>query len=81
MADDVEMKPDVCVMTPPPSDSGSSSPPQSSPFCLDSEPGSPLLEHEQVHSYIPALVPISLFLYYDNINAVDNNASTFTHFA
>ncbi|KAL7829926.1 hypothetical protein AOLI_G00308110 [Acnodon oligacanthus] len=50
VTDDVEMKPDVCVMTPPPSDSGSSSPPQSSPFCLDSEPGSPLLEHEQVKS-------------------------------
>uniref|UniRef100_A0A8B9H827 Sterol regulatory element-binding protein 2 n=1 Tax=Astyanax mexicanus TaxID=7994 RepID=A0A8B9H827_ASTMX len=48
--DDVEMKPDVCVMTPPPSDSGSSSPPQFSPFCLDSEPGSPLLEHEPVKS-------------------------------
>ncbi|KAI4887122.1 hypothetical protein NFI96_018932 [Prochilodus magdalenae] len=50
VGDDVEMKPDVCVMTPPPSDSGSSSPNQFSPFCLDSEPESPLLEHEQVKS-------------------------------
>lgn len=36
------------MMSPPASDSGSGSPPQFSPYCVDSEPGSPLLDHEQV---------------------------------
>uniref|UniRef100_H2T0Y2 Sterol regulatory element-binding protein 2 n=1 Tax=Takifugu rubripes TaxID=31033 RepID=H2T0Y2_TAKRU len=40
----------LVVMSPPASDSGSGSPPQLSPFCVDSEPGSPLLDHEQLKS-------------------------------
>ncbi|XP_016385309.1 sterol regulatory element-binding protein 2-like isoform X3 [Sinocyclocheilus rhinocerous] len=50
LSDDVDLKPEVAFISPPPSDSGSSSPPQLSPFCIDSEPGSPLLEHETVKS-------------------------------
>lgn len=48
MPDDVEMKQELVMMSPPASDSGSGSPPQFSPYCVDSEPGSPLLDHEQV---------------------------------
>ncbi|XP_035254777.1 sterol regulatory element-binding protein 2 isoform X1 [Anguilla anguilla] len=48
--DSVEMKPEVVMMSPPASDSGSGSPHQFSPYCIDSEPASPLLEHEQVKS-------------------------------
>ncbi|KAJ8254324.1 hypothetical protein COCON_G00209360 [Conger conger] len=50
LTEDVEMKPEVVMMSPPASDSGSSSPNQFSPYCIDSEPASPLLEHEQVKS-------------------------------
>ncbi|XP_051571774.1 sterol regulatory element-binding protein 2-like isoform X2 [Myxocyprinus asiaticus] len=50
ISDDVDLKPEVSFISPPPSDSGSSSPPQLSPFCIDSEPGSPLMEHEQMKS-------------------------------
>ncbi|XP_016414742.1 sterol regulatory element-binding protein 2-like isoform X1 [Sinocyclocheilus rhinocerous] len=50
LSDDVDLKPEMVFISPPPSDSGSSSPPQLSPFCIDSEPGSPLLEHEMVKS-------------------------------
>ncbi|KAI1884577.1 hypothetical protein AGOR_G00227820 [Albula goreensis] len=50
LAEDVEMKPEVVMMSPPASDSGSGSPHQFSPYCIDSEPASPLLEHEQVKS-------------------------------
>lgn len=48
VSDDLDLKPESAFISPPPSDSGSSSPAQLSPFCIDSEPGSPLLEHEQV---------------------------------
>ncbi len=47
ISDDVDLKPEGVFISPPPSDSGSSSP-QLSPYCIDSEPGSPLLEHETV---------------------------------
>uniref|UniRef100_A0A671PGT8 Sterol regulatory element-binding protein 2 n=1 Tax=Sinocyclocheilus anshuiensis TaxID=1608454 RepID=A0A671PGT8_9TELE len=50
LSDDVDLKPEVAFISPPPSDSGSISPPQLSPFSIDSEPGSPLLEHETVKS-------------------------------
>ncbi|KTF97329.1 hypothetical protein cypCar_00036845 [Cyprinus carpio] len=50
LSDDGDLKPEMAFISPPPSDSGSSSPPQLSPFCIDSEPGSPLLEHEMVKS-------------------------------
>ncbi|XP_048055490.1 LOW QUALITY PROTEIN: sterol regulatory element-binding protein 2-like [Megalobrama amblycephala] len=50
VSDDLDLKPESAFISPPPSDSGSSSPAQLSPFCIDSEPGSPLLEHEQVKS-------------------------------
>lgn len=36
------------MMSPPASDSGSGSPPQFSPYCVDSEPGSPILDHDPV---------------------------------
>lgn len=49
LSDDVDMKPEAALISPPPSDSGSSSP-QLSPFCIDSEPSSPLLDNEQVKS-------------------------------
>ncbi|KAG7262394.1 hypothetical protein CRUP_018318 [Coryphaenoides rupestris] len=45
LSEDVDLKPEVVMMSPPASDSGSSSP-QFSPYCVDSEPGSPLLDHE-----------------------------------
>lgn len=49
LSEDVEMKPEVVMMSPPASESGSGScSPQFSPYCIDSEPGSPLLDHEQV---------------------------------
>ncbi|KAJ8387547.1 hypothetical protein AAFF_G00152430 [Aldrovandia affinis] len=50
LKEDVEMKSEVVMMSPPASDSGSGSPHQFSPYCIDSEPASPLLEHEQVKS-------------------------------
>uniref|UniRef100_A0A674MW07 Sterol regulatory element-binding protein 2 n=1 Tax=Takifugu rubripes TaxID=31033 RepID=A0A674MW07_TAKRU len=50
LSEDMELKPELVVMSPPASDSGSGSPPQLSPFCVDSEPGSPLLDHEQLKS-------------------------------
>lgn len=46
------MKPEMVMMSPPASDSGSGSPHQFSPYCVDSEPGSPLLDHEQVHAEV-----------------------------
>lgn len=48
LPEDVELKQEIVMMSPPASDSGSGSPPQFSPYCVDSEPGSPLLDHEQV---------------------------------
>lgn len=42
----MELKEEIVMMSPPASDSGS--PPQFSPYSVDSEPGSPLLDHEQV---------------------------------
>ncbi len=53
ISDDVDLKPEGVFISPPPSDSGSSSP-QLSPYCIDSEPGSPLLEHETVRHADPA---------------------------
>ncbi|KAG7460037.1 hypothetical protein MATL_G00216940 [Megalops atlanticus] len=50
LTEEMEVKPEVVMMSPPASDSGSGSPHQFSPYCIDSEPGSPLLEHEQVKS-------------------------------
>uniref|UniRef100_A0A674BWV6 Sterol regulatory element-binding protein 2 n=1 Tax=Salmo trutta TaxID=8032 RepID=A0A674BWV6_SALTR len=40
----------MLMMSPPASESGSGSPREFSPYCIDSEPGSPLLDHEQVKS-------------------------------
>lgn len=54
LTEDVEMKPEMVMMSPPASDSGSGSPHQFSPYCIDSEPASPLLEHEQVRNREPA---------------------------
>ncbi|KAG7491464.1 hypothetical protein MATL_G00004690 [Megalops atlanticus] len=48
LSEEVEVKPDGAVLSPPASELDSSSPHQLSPFCVDSEPGSPLLEPEQV---------------------------------
>ncbi|XP_041860840.1 sterol regulatory element-binding protein 2 [Melanotaenia boesemani] len=48
LSEDVELKQEVVMMSPPASDSGSGSPHQFSPYCVDSEPGSPLLDHDQV---------------------------------
>ncbi|XP_047215536.1 sterol regulatory element-binding protein 2-like [Girardinichthys multiradiatus] len=50
MSEDMELKQEGVLMSPPASDSGSSSPHQFSPYCVDSEPGSPLLDHHQVKS-------------------------------
>ncbi|KAM4716676.1 sterol regulatory element-binding protein 2 [Anableps anableps] len=50
LSEDVELKQEGVLMSPPASDSGSSSPHQFSPYCVDSEPGSPLLDHHQVKS-------------------------------
>lgn len=50
LSEDVELKEEVVLMSPPASDSGSGSPHQFSPYCVDSEPGSPLLDHEQVRT-------------------------------
>ncbi|XP_071060216.1 sterol regulatory element-binding protein 2-like isoform X2 [Pseudochaenichthys georgianus] len=49
-SEDVEMKEEIVMMSPPASDSGSGSPSQFSPYCVDSEPGSPLLDHDQLKS-------------------------------
>uniref|UniRef100_A0A671UMI7 Sterol regulatory element-binding protein 2 n=1 Tax=Sparus aurata TaxID=8175 RepID=A0A671UMI7_SPAAU len=46
----VELKQEIVMMSPPASESGSGSPSQFSPYCVDSEPGSPLLDHEQLKS-------------------------------
>ncbi|KAM8844554.1 sterol regulatory element-binding protein 2 [Spinachia spinachia] len=46
LSEDVELKEEIVMMSPPASDSGS--PPQFSPYSVDSEPGSPLLDHEQM---------------------------------
>ncbi|XP_041673313.1 sterol regulatory element-binding protein 2 isoform X2 [Cheilinus undulatus] len=50
LSEDVELKQEIVMMSPPASDSGSGSPPQFSPYCVDSEPGSPLLDHEPLKS-------------------------------
>uniref|UniRef100_A0A8D3C253 Sterol regulatory element-binding protein 2 n=1 Tax=Scophthalmus maximus TaxID=52904 RepID=A0A8D3C253_SCOMX len=50
LSEEVELKQEIVMMSPPASDSGSGSPHQFSPYCVDSEPGSPLLDHEQVKS-------------------------------
>lgn len=55
LPEDVEMKQEVVMMSPPASDSGSGSPHQYSPYCVDSEPGSPLLDHDQVKHMIRGL--------------------------
>lgn len=52
LPEDVELKQELVMMSPPASDSGSGSPPQFSPYCVDSEPGSPLVDHEQVNAQI-----------------------------
>ncbi|XP_026201432.1 sterol regulatory element-binding protein 2 isoform X2 [Anabas testudineus] len=49
-SEDVELKQEIVMMSPPASDSGSSSPHQFSPYCVDSEPGSPLMDHDPVKS-------------------------------
>lgn len=59
LPEDVEMKQELVMMSPPASDSGSGSPPQFSPYCVDSEPGSPLLDHEQVKVGIHLLTIIA----------------------
>ncbi|XP_068574483.1 sterol regulatory element-binding protein 2 isoform X2 [Cebidichthys violaceus] len=48
LSEEVDMKEEIVMMSPPASDSGSGSPHQFSPYCVDSEPGSPLLDHEQM---------------------------------
>ncbi|XP_074511603.1 sterol regulatory element-binding protein 2 [Sebastes fasciatus] len=48
LSEDVELKEEIVMMSPPASDSGSGSPHQFSPYCVDSEPGSPLMEHDQM---------------------------------
>lgn len=58
LSDDVELKQEVVMMSPPASDSGSGSPHQFSPYCVDSEPGSPLMDHDQVKTH-PGLVLIT----------------------
>lgn len=55
LPEDVDLKQEIVMMSPPASDSGSGSPPQFSPCCVDSEPGSPLLDHEQVVCFSVAL--------------------------
>lgn len=53
LSEDMDLKQELVMMSPPASDSGSGSgsPPQlSPPYCVDSEPGSPLLDHEQVNA-------------------------------
>uniref|UniRef100_A0A671URA6 Sterol regulatory element-binding protein 2 n=1 Tax=Sparus aurata TaxID=8175 RepID=A0A671URA6_SPAAU len=50
LTEDVELKQEIVMMSPPASESGSGSPSQFSPYCVDSEPGSPLLDHEQLKS-------------------------------
>ncbi|KAK5624143.1 Sterol regulatory element-binding protein 2 [Crenichthys baileyi] len=50
LSEDMELKQEGVLMSPPASDSGSSSPHQFSPYCVDSEPGSPLLDHHLVKS-------------------------------
>ncbi|XP_065134542.1 sterol regulatory element-binding protein 2 isoform X3 [Paramisgurnus dabryanus] len=48
LSDIDDLKPEAAFISPPPSDSGSSSPSQLSPFCVDSEPSSPLMDSEQM---------------------------------
>ncbi|PWA15564.1 hypothetical protein CCH79_00014770 [Gambusia affinis] len=48
LSEDVDLKQEGVMMSPPASDSGSGSPHQFSPYCVDSEPGSPLLDHHEV---------------------------------
>ncbi|XP_020782816.2 sterol regulatory element-binding protein 2 [Boleophthalmus pectinirostris] len=50
LSEEMELKQEIVMMSPPASDSGSGSPPQFSPYCVDSEPGSPLMDHDQVKS-------------------------------
>ncbi|XP_072225097.1 sterol regulatory element-binding protein 2 [Leuresthes tenuis] len=50
LTEDVDLKQEVVMMSPPASESGASSPHQFSPYCVDSEPGSPLLDHDPVKS-------------------------------
>ncbi|XP_034045677.1 sterol regulatory element-binding protein 2 isoform X2 [Thalassophryne amazonica] len=45
---DIELKEEVLLMSPPASDSGSSSPQQFSPYCSDCKPGSPIMDHDQM---------------------------------
>ncbi|KAG8006415.1 Sterol regulatory element-binding protein 2, partial [Nibea albiflora] len=52
LPEDVELKQEIVMMSPPASDSGSGSPAQFSPYCVDSEPGSPLLDHEQNYLFL-----------------------------
>uniref|UniRef100_A0AAQ5WWM1 Sterol regulatory element-binding protein 2 n=1 Tax=Amphiprion ocellaris TaxID=80972 RepID=A0AAQ5WWM1_AMPOC len=49
---------EVVMMSPPASDSGSGSPHQFSPYCVDSEPGSPLLDHDQIEPDSPSSVGV-----------------------
>uniref|UniRef100_A0A3P8V6J9 Sterol regulatory element-binding protein 2 n=1 Tax=Cynoglossus semilaevis TaxID=244447 RepID=A0A3P8V6J9_CYNSE len=50
LSEDMEVKQEIVMMSPPASDSGSGSPHQFSPYCVDSEPGSPLMDHDQLKS-------------------------------
>uniref|UniRef100_A0A3Q3IDX2 Sterol regulatory element-binding protein 2 n=1 Tax=Monopterus albus TaxID=43700 RepID=A0A3Q3IDX2_MONAL len=50
LSEDMELKQELVMMSPPASDSGSVSPRQFSPYCVDSEPGSPLTDNDQVKS-------------------------------
>lgn len=50
LSEDMDLKQELVMMSPPASDSGSGSPHQFSPYCVDSEPGSPLLDHDQMKS-------------------------------
>uniref|UniRef100_A0A8C6SAS3 Sterol regulatory element-binding protein 2 n=1 Tax=Neogobius melanostomus TaxID=47308 RepID=A0A8C6SAS3_9GOBI len=52
------LKQEIVMMSPPASDSGSGSPPQFSPYCVDSEPGSPLMDHDQSEPDSPSSVGV-----------------------
>ncbi|XP_061158817.1 sterol regulatory element-binding protein 2 isoform X2 [Syngnathus typhle] len=48
MSEDMEPKEEIAIMSPPASDLGSISPQQFSPYNVDSEPSSPLMDHDQM---------------------------------
>lgn len=65
LSEDMEVKQEIVMMSPPASDSGSGSPHQFSPYCVDSEPGSPLMDHDQVtdvgHTNVDIMSNVQLF--------------------